>query len=117
MSDALPTIVHRGHVDPVILQAARYVQQLGWRVTSIYRPGRGNHRTGRAMDIAPMTYTAGGFGLRTAALVWGLLHRRFPDHRWLAVAELDHVHVQLYDQDCVGENKSGQTHLYQPPHV
>lgn len=104
MSDAYPDrILQRGRVHPLVLDVARHVQRRGWRVSSIYRPG-GTHSQGISLDICPMSYVAGGFGPRTALLVWKDIKSAFPQQTWLVNAELDHLHVQMFHVDAIGRN-------------
>jgi len=112
MSIAFPqAILRRGFVHPAVLHAANAVAQAGWRITSIYRP-TGTHAKGISFDCAPMIFTMGGFGLMTAKRVWHVVKHAVPSHNWLANAELDHIHVQLFDTDQLGMNEKSGTVLY-----
>lgn len=105
MSIAFPArILQVGHADPRVLRAAKVIQRGGWRVTSIFRPGSPNHSKGIALDIAPMVYVSGHFGLRTARLVLRFLNHHLPGETWLVVSELDHVHVQVHPHNAIGMN-------------
>jgi hypothetical protein len=103
-------IVFRGHAHPQVVTLARAIQHAGWRVTSVYRP-TGNHARGVALDAAPMIMTQGGFGLKTAHLLWQFAKQTVPQSNWLAVAEADHIHVQLFDYDALGINTPNGTRI------
>lgn len=90
-----PTRVREvGIAHPRVLDIARILMSHGWRVTSIYRPGAPSHSKGLALDATPLIYHAGGFGFKTAALVYDLLcSYGFSDVT--VVAEDDHLHIEL----------------------
>lgn len=112
MSTAFPAqILQRGVVDPDVIKAARAVTAAGWRITSVFRP-TGTHAKGISFDTAPMIFTMGGFGLPTAKLVWKVVKQAVPNRFWLANAELDHIHMQIFDRDTLAMNEAGGTVLY-----
>lgn len=84
-------------IHPAISAAAKRVQSRGWRITSILRPGSDTHANGLAFDAAPWTYANRGFGYRTASAILREANAASPRHRFLAVSEGDHVHVELLD--------------------
>jgi len=111
MSIAFPaSILRRGHVHPDVITAATAVQAAGWRVTSVYRT-EGTHSEGISFDCAPMVFAQGGFGERTAQLVWEVVKRAVPHQKWMANAELDHIHVMLFKEDTLAMNVKGGTVL------
>lgn len=111
MSIAVPkTILQRGEVHPDVIRAAQAVQRAGWRVTSIYRPS-GTHKKGISFDAAPMVFAMGGFGPRTAQLVWEVVKAAVPSRKWMANAELDHIHVMLFKEDTLAMNTKEGTVL------
>jgi hypothetical protein len=110
MSVAHPeAILQRGHVKPQVLAAAQALQRAGWRVTSIYRPTGVSHPYGIALDTAPMVFVQGGFGYNTAAAVFKVVKAAVPGTCWLANAELDHIHVQMFPFDALGRNTNTGT--------
>jgi hypothetical protein len=112
MSLAFPHhILRRGTINPSLLKAVRAVTASGWRITSIYRP-TGTHAKGISFDTAPLTFTMGGFGLPTAKMLWRIAKSAAPECKWLANAELDHIHLQIFDTDTLGMNESRGTVLY-----
>lgn len=112
MSNAFPNaVLQRGHVHPDVIAAAKAVQQAGWRVTSIFRP-TGTHKKGISFDTAPMVFTMGGFGLKTAQLVWEVVKTAVPHRTWMSNAEMDHIHVMLWSEDTLAMNTKGGTVLY-----
>jgi hypothetical protein len=111
MSDAVARTLAVGRVSPEILTAARTIMAAGWRVTSIYRPS-GTHAQGISLDAAPLVFVSGGFGLRTAGLIWRLVKSKQPDVKWLANAELDHVHVQIFNRDALSYNHQHGTIIF-----
>jgi len=64
-----------------------------------------------------MVYVQGGFGLHTARLLLEFAKHHVPEEHWLAVAELDHVHLQLHDRDAIGINTIQGTQVYDPSTV
>lgn len=112
MSIAYPQAIRRvGKVHPAVLDAARIIQDNGWRVTSIFRPSGITHPRGIALDCAPLVYVEGGFGPITARIVHDLVKSHLQQQNWLSVAELDHIHLQLYDFDAIGINTSKGTQI------
>lgn len=105
-------ILHVGVIRPEIRELAAAIQHAGWRVTSIYRPTGVTHPHGIALDAAPLVYVRGGFGLKTARLLWQFAHSTVPGACWLAVAEADHIHVQLFHHDSIGINTPKGTELF-----
>lgn len=95
MKPASRAVLHKGRVHPALEAAAHVIMGAGWRVTSIYRPDGSSHRTGRALDAAPLVYQAGGLTEVSAKSIYDLLRRRLPRYRFTVVAETDHVHVEL----------------------
>lgn len=91
----------KGFAHPRILQVAKAIMAMGWRVTSIFRPGAPSHSKGVALDAAPLILHAGGFGPETADLVYHMLSDAgFPDVT--VVSEDDHVHIELADRFPAG---------------
>jgi hypothetical protein len=118
MSIASPDAIQQvGIANPAVLELARAVQKAGWRVTSIYRPTGVTHPKGIALDVAPLVYVRGGFGLHTARLLLEFAREHVPTQHWLAVAELDHIHLQLNSQDAIGINTTHGTQIYDPSTV
>lgn len=100
LSEALllpPRAATTGVIHPDVARAARTIAREGWRVTSIIRPGSANHASGRALDVAPLLFHRAGFGPRTGELLLRVLSQDNPAAVWLALAEDDHVHLQLLD--------------------
>jgi len=96
----------------VAIQSGRFSQPgYPWRVTSVWRD-EGTHGDGVSLDMAPMIFVMGGFGLKTALAVWRVAKHVEPQYCWLANAELDHIHLQLFKQDCLGMNTKAGTILY-----
>jgi len=111
MSDAIARTIAVGRVSPEIIKAAKTIMAAGWRVTSIYRPS-GTHSQGISLDAAPLVFVTGGFGLKTAGLLWRLVKAEQPDKNWLANAEADHIHVQLFSRDALAYNHVRATTVF-----
>jgi len=111
MSDAMARTIAVGRVSPEIIKAARTIMAAGWRVTSIYRPS-GTHSQGISLDAAPLVFVTGGFGLKTAGLLWRLVKAQQPGLSWLANAEADHIHVQIFSRDALSYNHANATTIF-----
>lgn len=81
-----------GRVDPRIRKLARALTAMGYRITSIVRPGAVSHATGRALDIAPMMYSDSFGSLKTAKRVYDVV-RRIVGPDMMVVGEDDHIHI------------------------
>lgn len=92
----------RGYADPVVISAARLIQERGWRVTSIFRFNDSSaHGRGLALDVAPMIACRCGFDAELARLILLFLKRRL--HRnFRVISEVDHVHIELSDRSTYG---------------
>lgn len=96
-------IVRTPYIHPAVVHLARVIQAgNAWRVTSIYRPEKGNHGKGIALDTAPMEYQRNNFGPATALRLWEVAHTLYPQLAWLSLAEPDHIHIQLYPKNVLG---------------
>lgn len=116
MRNPLPWEMTRpqGKIAADIRQIAEAIMQRGWRVTSILRP-TGSHSLGIALDAAPMVMHTGGFGPKTAQLIWNIAKTINPGQRYLALSEPDHVHLQHFDQDILGIQYPGRPHVWYDP--
>lgn len=104
----------QGVIRPPVLITARAVQDAGWRVSSIIRP-QGTHALGISLDVCPMTYHVGGFGPKTAQLLWRVAKEAQPNMYWMALAEPDHIHLQLFSQDILGVQYPGVPRTWYNP--
>lgn len=107
----------QGRLHPAVLAVSRAVGRSGWRVSSGIRPSQGpmgsiSHSRGLAIDLAPQDWTVGGFGPKTALLFLRLAKDVAPNYCWFALAENDHIHLQLADRDFVGIQIAGHPHRY-----
>lgn len=93
-----PSEIRRsGFAHQRIIQLAHLMASLGWRVTSVFRPNAPSHSKGRALDVTPMIWHEGGFGPRTAELLYATLAEHgYPDVT--VVSENDHVHIELAER-------------------
>lgn len=91
------TAVVYGRVHPAVLRVAYALQRAGFRLPSIYRPcGRASgHMAGKAIDVATMVYQRGGYEGRLTRAVLNIARSTAPDENWTAIAEDDHIHLEL----------------------
>lgn len=87
-----PSIVkHWDEVHPVIRAIFRRAHKLGFRVTSIVRPGSRSHATGRAIDLAPVMYSPTWASQHAAADAYRMF--RIVSPNIMVVGEDDHIHI------------------------
>jgi hypothetical protein len=101
-------------IHPVIHAVAQAIMREGWRVTSILRDSP-THRQGIALDCASFEAVRGGYGPRTAQLVWHVAKGVAPDSQFLVLAEPDHIHVNLNRKDIIGVQYPGYDHVWYDP--
>jgi hypothetical protein len=77
-------------------------------------PGTLTHHLGISLDVAPITYAAGGFWLRTAAKILAYVQRETAHVNWCAISEKDHVHLSLSNRPAYGVNTPRGTVFIDP---
>jgi hypothetical protein len=81
-------------VDPTINAIAQYLDDEGYRITSILRGKAESHRMGKAVDIAPWIRNDSWATLEAAQRLYRHLAPMFGD-RLSVVGEDNHIHIDV----------------------
>lgn len=84
-----------GELSDVLVTTAALVHGMGWRITSILREDAPSHRSGHAIDLAPLTRT--NWSIDDAPRVIRHVRRALGDLNrfWSVYIEPTHVHMQI----------------------
>jgi hypothetical protein len=84
----------RAAIDPRMGRIVAALAQKGYRTTSIYRAGAPSHQTGKSLDVAEIAYKT-PYDETDAERVKTIIDAVSPNSRVAAIAEDDHIHVDL----------------------
>jgi hypothetical protein len=91
--------VSHGFLESATAQGMRAAQELGYRITSGFRPDDPSaHGRGKAFDAAHFTWSRGDYTPAEAKRLKDALESATPGTKWLVVAEDDHFHAEHDDR-------------------